>query len=287
MAEGITGDSHRYQLFQPFGLAWNGGAGPGGGPAHILVLSSARLVAGAPVARQGVQMQGNKQACWHNGCEPAPGAGLDAEAGGGGHRRVRVRSVQDRERPAVAHQTDQDRRRPGSGRGRAVHPVRRPHGHRPPQPGPTGKGASTKPSTTTTACYAPRSHISTLAREFVCVLSGEVELYRVLREPARLRAGESFTSTAEWDTASSGVSKETRWCCGVHARTWARNSRAFRSFPLLRNKVNAPARSLSGHQTHRAAAVWPQRDRNLIAGRGSSRRVVGRGGFQGDVSSVG
>ena len=26
VAEGITGDSHRYQLFQPFGLAWNGGA---------------------------------------------------------------------------------------------------------------------------------------------------------------------------------------------------------------------------------------------------------------------
>ena len=40
------------------------------------------------------------------------------------------------------------------------HPVRRPHGHRPPQPGPTGKGASTKPRTTTTACYAPRCRTS-------------------------------------------------------------------------------------------------------------------------------
>ena len=47
VAEGITGDSHRYQLFQPFrtGLERRR-AGPGGGPAHILVLSSARLVAG-------------------------------------------------------------------------------------------------------------------------------------------------------------------------------------------------------------------------------------------------
>ena len=27
VAEGITGDSHRYQLFQPFGLAWNGALG--------------------------------------------------------------------------------------------------------------------------------------------------------------------------------------------------------------------------------------------------------------------
>lgn len=26
VAEGITGDSHRYRLFEPFGLAWNGGA---------------------------------------------------------------------------------------------------------------------------------------------------------------------------------------------------------------------------------------------------------------------
>ena len=103
--------------------------------------------------------------------------------------------------------------------------------------------------------------------EFVYVLSGEVELYTEFYEPARLRAGESFTSTAEWDTASSASARKTRWCCGCpRTRTWARNSRAFRSFSLAsRNKVNAPARSLSGHQTHRAAAVWPQRDRNLIA----------------------
>ena len=104
VAEGITGDSHRYQLFQPFGLAWNGGA-LGRAAVQLTYCLIKRATGGGSAGRADrvYRCKATNRACWHNGCEPAPGAGLDAEAGGGGHRRVRVRSVQDRERPAVAH----------------------------------------------------------------------------------------------------------------------------------------------------------------------------------------